>query len=273
MKRTEKKLKSKGIKTHKPTNAHACSWFKYNRNFVANHLGDATFVPFSRGSMRYDRLSSWDHPNRFLRHYLEKFFHKQIGKIVYEVFYDFCGLGWKHSYDMYSYWEEYVNPNHPRGCYSIDANGCLVSPTKENRLSPPSGFDDDTDEDDEKPEPKRPKASEKRLTRKLLEYNESIITTKIADDGYGNAVSGLLGEMYVENEHKVEKRNVYLVKVPHNPSKQTPVTLLGLYREERHFYHDSVTSRIETTFNEKEKIYEAEIIRDKRDSGELIPCI
>ena len=270
MKRTEKKLRSKGIKTYKPK-ARFYYCHKYYRAFVANHLGDATFVPFSRTSM----MDDWerdDHINHSLRHYLKRFFRKQVGKNVDEVFHDFRKLGWKHSYEMHYYWEKYVDPHFHRFHYSIDDNGCLVRPTQQNHSSPPYK-NDKMEKNEEKPKAKRPRASEKRLTRKHLEHNESVITANVSEDGYGSASPGLLGKMYVEHEHKVIEHNVYLVKVPYNPHHHTPVSVLGLYREERRYYYDCVTTQIVTTFNKKEQILEAQIVQDKSESGELIPCI
>lgn len=270
MKRTEKKLKSKGIKTYMPK-ARYCLCFKYNRAFVANHLGDAPFVPFSRTSMEGDWWEWDDHDNHFLLHYLKRFFRKQVGKNVNEVFHRFSKLGWKHSHEMYYYWEKYVNPRLSRFRYSIDDNDCLVSPTQQNYSSSPYQIDMEKEKD--KPKAKHPRASKKQLTRKHLEHNESIITTTIADKGYGSVPPGLLGTMYVEDKHNVIERNVYLVKVPHNPLIYTPVRIFGLYREERSYYHNAVTTRIETVFNKKEQILEAKIIQDKSDSCELVPCI
>lgn len=272
MKRTEKKLKSKGIKTYKPK-ARYYLCYKYDRAFVANHLGDATFVPFSRTSMEGDRWERDDHTNHRLHHYLKKFFRKHVGKVVDEVLHDFSRLGWKHSYEMHYYWEWYVGPDYPRICYSIDGNRCLVSPKLEYRSSPPNENADVEDDEQEKPKTKRPRASEKRLTRTQLDHNESIIKANIEDGGYCDANPGLIGEMFVEIDHKVVKRDVYLIKSPHNPFKHTPISLLGLYKEERRFYYHSVKNRIETVFNEKEQILEATLIRDNSESGELIPCI
>ena len=272
MKRTEKKLKSKGIKTYKPK-ARYYLCYKYDRALIANHMGDATFVPFSRTSMEGDRWERDDHTNHRLHHYLKKFFRKHVGKVVDEVFHDFCRLGWKHSYEMYYYWDWYVDSHYPRFCYSIDGDGCLVSPAAEIRSSPPNEIADVEDEEQEKPKAKRPHASEKRLTRTQLDHNESIIKANIEDGGYGDANPGLLGEMFVKIDHVVVKRNVYLIKPPHDPRSHTPVPLLGTYKEERRFYYHSVKNRIETVFNEKKQILEATLIRDKSESGELIPCI
>ena len=45
MKRTEKKLKSKGIKTHKPNRAHAYWCYKYDRNYVAKCEEEMQVIP------------------------------------------------------------------------------------------------------------------------------------------------------------------------------------------------------------------------------------
>ena len=265
MKRTEKKLKSKGIKTHKPSRAHAYWCYKYNRNYVANHLGDVSFLPFSRSSRRIEWMWWDEHPNLFLLCYLNSFFRKRIGKIVDEVFREFVQLGWKHSFDMYFYWDYYVS-SLPCFGYFVDEGGRLDYKSREY------GHSHRDMDDDEMPKKKR-KHKSNHLTRKHLDHNESIITANIEDGGYGEANPGLLGEMYIEISHKVVKRNVYLVKPPHNPCKHTPIQLLGRYKENRSYYYHSVKNRIETKFNEKEQILEATIIQDATESGELIPCI
>lgn len=271
MKRTEKKLKSKGIKTYTPK-ARYYLCYKYNRAFVANHWGDATFVPFSRTSMAGDRWERDDHINHFLRHYLKRFFRKQVGKDANEVFNEFAHLGWKNSSDMYFYWNHFISPRHWYGYY-INEDGKIDYNSRgsvHTRHKVKHNIDDD---EEEKPKPIRRHASDKRLTRKHLDYNETIITKEIEKGGYGNAYPGELGEMYVELNHKVVKRKVHLVRTPHNPRIYSPITLLGLYKEERRFYHNSMSYKIVTKFNEKEQILEAEIIQDNSNSGELIPCI
>ena len=269
MKRTEKKLKSKGIKTHKPNRAHAYWCYKYDRNYVANHQGDVSFLPFSRGSRRIMWMWWDEHPNLFLYCYLSSFFRKHIGKNVDEVFREFTHLGWKHSYDMYFYWDEYVSPRRYFG-YFVDESGNLGYKSRRDAYSRPQPTQDI--DDDEMPKVAR-KPKSKRLTRKHLDHNESIIAAKVEDGGYGDANPGLLGEMFVEIDHKVVKRDVYLVKSPYNPCTHKPVPLLGTYKEERRFYYHSVKNRIETVFNEKEQVLEATLVRDNSESGELIPCI
>ena len=271
MKRTEKKLKSKGIKAHKPSSARAYWCYKYDRNYVAKCEEEITHLPFSRGSKRSGWMLWYEHPNVFLYCYLSTFFRKRIGKNVDEVFREFTHLGWKHSYDMYFYWNDYMSPHRRYSLYFIDDNGNLACNSSENGYSK---INLDIDDDKvEKPKAVRRHASDKRLTRKHLDFNESIITNKIEGGGYGNARPGELGEMYVELNHKVVKRKVYLVKTPQNPRIYSPIKLLGLYKEERRYYHKSVITRIETTFNKKELMLEANIIQDMSNSGELIPCI
>lgn len=51
MKRTEQRLKSKGIRNHKPSDAHAYFAFRYDRNYIRRKMGDVTHLPFSRGSV------------------------------------------------------------------------------------------------------------------------------------------------------------------------------------------------------------------------------
>ena len=243
MKRTEKKLKSKGIKAHKPSSARAYWCYKYDRNYVAKCEEEITHLPFSRGSRRCMWMFWDEHPNVFLYCYLSTFFRKN----------------------------DYMSPHRRYSLYFIDDNGNLACNSSENGYSK---INLDIDDDKvEKPKAVRRHASDKRLTRKHLDFNESIITNKIEGGGYGNARPGELGKMYVELNHKVVKRKVYLVKTPQNPRIYSPIKLLGLYKEERRYYHKSVITRIETTFNKKELMLEANIIQDMSNSGELIPCI
>lgn len=246
MQRTEKYLKSKGIKTHKPTFAHAYWMYKYDRNYVANHWGDADIIPFSRGSWRSKWVETYEHPNRFLRHYLERYFCKQVGRNVDDVFREFCKFGWNHMYDMYFYWEQFVDPDYPQTCYQIDNNGLLTQPCKPVKHKHLcdwniSGlFDDDEDDEYYKPIPKRPRASEKRLTRKQLEYNEKVIAAKNAVSCYSYGHE-LLGELYVEIKHKVSKCKVFLKPFPVHYWSYVPVKVMGIYREEYVFYDETGT--------------------------------
>ena len=271
MKRTEKKLKSKGIKTHKPNRAQAYWCYKYDRNYVAKCEEEITHLPFSRGSRRCMWMFWDEHPNLFLYCYLSSFFRKRIGKNVDDVFREFTHLGWKHSYDMYFYWNDYMSPHRRYSLYFIDDNGNLACNFNENANSK-IGLNIDEDME-EKPKATRYHASDKRLTRKHLNYNEAVITKEIEGYGYGNAYPGELGEMYIQLNHKVVKRKVYLVKTPQNPRIYSPIKLLGLYKEERRYYHKSVTNQIVTRFNKKEQMLEAEIIQNTKDCAELIPCI
>lgn len=124
MKRTEKKLKSKGIRTHKPNNAHAYWYYKFNRNYVVSHHGEDSFLPFSRTSRRIMWMFWYEHPNLSLHCYLNSFFRKHIGKNVGEIFREFAQLGWKHSLDMYYYWDDYVSSHYNFG-YFVDGRGNL----------------------------------------------------------------------------------------------------------------------------------------------------
>ena len=116
MKRTERKLKSKGVKSHVPNDEHAYWSFNYDRHYVAKHYWEVSYLPFSRGSKRGWYMWWDEHPNLRLYAYLRKFFPKQVGRDVDDVFRDFSKLGWKSSIDMFYYWDGYVNGN-PYGYY------------------------------------------------------------------------------------------------------------------------------------------------------------
>ena len=245
MQRKEKYLKSKGIKTHKPTWSHAFGEYKYDRTYVASHWGDANFVPFSRSSRRSKWVSSYEHPNRCLRHYLERYFCKQVGRDVDDVFRGFGKLGWNHLYDMYYYWEYYVDPDYPKTCYQIDDDGRLTPPCKPAKhkylwyWNTSYLFDDDDDDDEYyKPVAKRPRASDKRLTRKELEHNEKVIAANNGE--WKNYIQPrLLGEFFIERNHKVVKCEVYLTQPFYLPQDYVPVKILGIYNEEFVFHDDA----------------------------------
>ena len=244
MQRTEKFLKSKGIKTHTPTYVHAYWRCKYDRTYVTNYWDGAYYVPFSRTSRRLKWVYADEHPNRSLRHYLKRFFRKRIGRYADDVFHDFSKLGWK----------QYVDSKYPRCCYSVDDNGCLTPPVKSPKPKPwylisydpidsNNAFDDDEDDDDDgKSVASRPRASEKRLTRSQLEYNDKIITAKNNLSWYGCGHE-ILGELYVEINHKVLKRKVFLMPFPVHPWPYVQVKVLGIYREE-HVFHDVTGKRV-----------------------------
>ena len=82
MRRTEKKLKSKGIKGCELTRRVSVG---YDRNYVARYFKDVKHLPFSR-------TSSCDRDRRYdkrLSHYLNRWFMKQVGKSIDNVFHNF----------------------------------------------------------------------------------------------------------------------------------------------------------------------------------------
>ena len=286
MKRTEKKLKSKGIKTHKPSRAHAYWCYKYDRNYVAKCEKEITHLPFSRGSRRCMWMFWDEHPNVFLYCYLSTFFRKRIGKNVDEVFREFTHLGWKHSYDMYFYWNNYMSPHRRYSLYFIDDDGNLACNSSENGHSKINL--DIADEKVEKPKTVRRHASEKRLIRKQLEHNESVKVPRIGKNGSKDPYPEFIGTFFVEYKHKVIKAPVYHINYPMRPEYKTfsrrnsdnyyirgftPVKILGRYREELKFEQHYWRTSIITKFNEKEKILDAEIVNYDTGSGELIPTI
>jgi len=285
MKRTEKKFKSKGIKGHGYTH---CVRLNYDRNFVAHHCGDATHLPFSRTSFpEFDRRG-----DKRIYRYLNRWFKKQVGKSVNVVFHDFKNLGWVNTYDMYSYWECYVHINDLWWDYYADENGCLTEWTRDKIETSPEEEDEDEDGEEFKHKAKRPKASDKRLTRKHLEYNDSV---KVPDMGVRNSHDvhpELMGEFYIKYHHKVIKCPVYHIKYPLNPEYKTfsgygsyyawsntlwreyiPVKIKGLYKEERKYIQHHWESKVVTKFNIKEQILEAEVIRKDIGYGELQPYV
>ena len=285
MKRTEMKFKSKGIRgcylTRRPR-------MEYDRNYVANHFVDVTHLPFSRTSV-CDRGCRDD---KRLSRYLKNWFKKQVGKSVDDVFHNFKSLGWDNTNDMYYYWEWYVRLYDRRWDYYPDENGCLTAWSQDEIESSPKEREEDEDGEDFKPKAKRPKASEKRLTRKHLEYNDSV---KVPDMGVRNSHDvhpELMGKFYIEHHNKVIKYPVYHIKFPPNPEYKTfsgygsyyawsntlwrdyiPVKIKGLYKEERKYIQHHLESKVVTKFNTKEQIHEAEVIRKDLGYGELQPCV
>lgn len=113
MKRTERRLKSKGIRNHKPSDAHAYFAFRYDRNYIHRKMGDVTHLPFSRGSDRTGFFEfGYEHPNIPIWSYLQSFFHRRIGASADRVLNDFYRLGWKNVKEMYYYWDSFVLPLH-----------------------------------------------------------------------------------------------------------------------------------------------------------------
>lgn len=287
MRRTEKKLKSKGIKGCDHTRRVSVG---YDRNYVARYFKDVTHLPFSR-------TSSCDRDRRYdkrLSHYLKRWFMKQVGKSIDDVFHNFKRLGWDNTYDMYYYWNWYVRVDDHLWDYYIDENGCLA-PSILNSFDY-TLKDKESDEGDAKEEKKtavRRRASEKRLTRKFLEHNESIDVFKsdcrlFSRDEYAK----YMGTFYVEYKNIVIKFPVYYLSFPQNPEYKkytwrnswqyyrnepylnyVPVTILGIYREVLKFERHHWNTKIETKFNEKEQILEAEIINYDTGPGKLIPHI
>lgn len=127
MRRTESKMKSKGIRAKNFSNAHACKGIKYDRHYVARKYGDAKRLPFSRGS--WIRYADWDWNPR-VYNCLYGFLCKQVGKTVDVVFHHFCKLGWKNSEAMYYYWhwivDDGLKPYTRNGDLYISENGLLL---------------------------------------------------------------------------------------------------------------------------------------------------
>ena len=285
MKRTEMKFKSKGINgrylTRRPR-------MKYDRNYVINHYADVTHLPFSRTSA----CEKGRREDKCLTRYLKRWLKKQVGKSVDDVFHDFKHLGWNNTCDMYYYWERYVHINDHWWDYYTDENGCLTEWTRDKIETSPEEEDEDEDGEEFKHKAKRPKASDKRLTRKHLEYNDSV---KVPDMGVRNSHDAhpeLMGEFYIEHHHKVIKCPVYHIKYPLNPEYKTfsgygsyytwsntfwydyvPVKIKGLYYEELKYIQHHWESKVVTKLNTKEQILEAEIIHKDIGYGELQPCI
>lgn len=285
MKRTAMKFKSKGIKgsylTHRPK-------VKYDRNFVINHYADVTHLPFSRTSA----CEKGRREDKCLTRYLKRWLKKQVEKSVDDVFHDFNNLGWNNTCDMYYYWERYVHINDQWWDYYADENGCLTEWTRDKIETSPEEEDEDEDGEEFKHKAKRPKASDKRLTRKHLEYNDSV---KVPDMGVRNSHDvhpELMGEFYIKYHHKVIKCPVYHIKYPLNPEYKTfsgygsyyawsntlwreyiPVKIKGLYKEERKYIQHHWESKVVTKFNIKEQILEAEVIRKDIGYGELQPYV
>ena len=108
----QKKIKAKKLRNHAPNSAKAYSWMKYDRNFVHDQMADVSTLPMSRGSKRKGLYTfAYEHPNRRLYRYLDRFMEKQVGRKLSDVFRDFKRLGWKSTYEMYFYWDSYVSTN------------------------------------------------------------------------------------------------------------------------------------------------------------------
>ena len=287
MKRTEKKLKSKGIKGCYLTHRDCMG---YDRNYVARYFNDVTHLPFSRTSS-----CDWDRRyDKRLSHYLKHWFKNQVGKTIDDVFRSFTSLGWDNTCDMYYYWNRYVCEDDQGWDYYIDENGCLTPASWNiNDSTPENKENDEEDDKEENTTAVRRHASEKRLTRPFLEHNESIDVFEsdcrlISRDEYAK----YMGTFYVEYKNKVIKIPVYYLSFSENPEYKkytwrnswqyyrnepylnyVPVTILGIYREELKFERHHWNTKIETTFNEKEQILEAEIINYDTGPGKLIPHI
>ena len=127
MRRTENRLKSKGIRAKNFSNAHACKGIKYERHYVARKFGDVKRLPFSRGS--WVRYADWDWNPRVYA-CLYGFLRKQVGKAGDVVFHHFCKLGWKNSDAMYYYWcwmvDDGLKPYMRDGWLYISDDGLLL---------------------------------------------------------------------------------------------------------------------------------------------------
>ncbi|MBO4851470.1 MAG: hypothetical protein J5529_11320, partial [Prevotella sp.] len=100
MKRTDKKMKAKDLRTR---SKRYC--LKYDRTYVTRHYGDATHAPIKRGcSDEWGKTCD----NRRLHNYVYRFLLKSVGEKLDVVFHEFKKLGWKNSREMYHYWECYM---------------------------------------------------------------------------------------------------------------------------------------------------------------------
>lgn len=179
MKRTGTPLKWRGIKEHVPNEYHAYSFYKFDRNYVASHFGDAHHVPVNRGCRRKGYEYAFENPNKKLWAYLNHFMRKHVGKKTDDVFHEFSKLGWKSTNAMFYYWEGFIDPVFDR--YYTDKDGCMCfNPKSRYRKGPWYLYDwddwddwDDIDEDEDLNEAyllryARKPSSEKRLVRRRL---------------------------------------------------------------------------------------------------------
>lgn len=181
MKREGTRLHSKSIKSHVPNAYHAYSFYKFDRNYVASHYGDANHVPFNCGCRRKGYEYWYENPNVRLWAYLNRFMHKQIGRKMDDVFHDFSQLGWRNSSEMYHYWSGFTKSR--RSEYYADKDGYMrFVPYSPYRIATWYYYDwdywDDSDyeEEEEKEDSNetyllkyaRKPSSEKRLVRRKL---------------------------------------------------------------------------------------------------------
>lgn len=243
MKRTQKKLKSKGIKAHVPNSAHAYSCCRYDRNYVAHNHSDVKQLSFTRTSWR-GWMRGYEHPNGKLNKYLTYFLNKQVGNKLDIVFHKFSKLGWKSTGEMYDYWHWYVEMElDDGGDFVLSDDGVLL---KNNEK-------DTTPEEYERTE-KTPPIHPNRLTREQLEYNEKVHVNFVGNNVHykeSEVYPDLMGKFYVEYEHKVLFCPVYHIVHPKEPpyihevrrewrddglpGRYAPVKILGKYRKELTF--------------------------------------
>ena len=105
--KTERKLKSKGLIRQTPS---VRVKIPYDRHYVAKYSTGVENVAFSRGS-----ICDWDRrweANKRTNIYLRRWFEKQAGRDLEDVFHEFSRMGWKNSRTMYYYWDSFVNPGY-----------------------------------------------------------------------------------------------------------------------------------------------------------------
>lgn len=238
MKRTEKKLKAKGLKSHASFGGHCLQ--EYDRKYVSNHYGDFNHLPFSRGRLLFEKSDGWY--NERLRKYLERFLRKHVGKKLDVVFHEFKELGWKSSKEMYYYWDRYVEREleleSEYGFYQLSEHGTLLL----------NEFDNSIVKEDSEEKVKRQTASRKKLTRKQLEYNANVNARPVGNDPNHKPTyiyPDLIGNFYIEYEHKVILCPVYHIvhlkcynwRMLYNDMARrfVPVKIMGKYREEMTF--------------------------------------
>lgn len=107
----QRTIKAKKLRNHAPNAAKAYWCYKYDRPYVRNHTQDVTVLPMSRSSRRIMWMLPYEHSNRHLWRYLNRFMEEQVGRKHADVFRDFKRLGWKSTYEMYYYWDWYVSNN------------------------------------------------------------------------------------------------------------------------------------------------------------------
>lgn len=233
MKRKEKKLKSKfGFYKYQWIEC-APSLMKYDRKYVARHVGDVRHLPFSRGNYG-DWSSSWFKWGMY--NYIEHFLRKRVGMDVDLVFHQFSKLGWKNSHDMYDVWRRYVEPWYY--CYggldfSVSEKGVL----KANH---------EGDEQAAEPEENEKKWTSEKLTYRQKRHNSKVkvpmirrCTHRLSKGVY----AGQMGKFYVKYEGRVVLCHVYHIVCRDSQywsqvhRDYLDVNIFGISRYERSFDH------------------------------------